>query len=92
MSLSARFGLTITFSRPDRELYLSIVHKLASQYGINIPFEQLDIRAEAHAIRNGGRSPRVARQFIELTKAGVDQDLRVHNQITHCCPCPADPI
>jgi predicted AAA+ superfamily ATPase len=71
MSLSARFGLTVTFSRPDKDLYLSIVHKLAYQYGIEIPEAQLDIRAEAHAIRNGGRSPRVAKQFIELTKSGV---------------------
>ncbi len=71
MSLSARFGLTVTFSRPDRELYLEIVHKLAEQYGVSIPAEQLDVRAEAHAIRNGGRSPRVAKQFIELTKSGI---------------------
>jgi len=71
MSLSARFGLTVTFSRPDKDLYLDIVHKLAAQYGIDVPEAQLDIRAEAHAIRNGGRSPRVAKQFIELTKSGV---------------------
>ena len=71
MSLSARFGLTITFFRPDKERYLDIVHKLAAQYGITMPQEQLDIRAEAHATRNGGRSPRVAKQFIELTKAGI---------------------
>ena len=71
MSLSARFGLTITFFRPDKERYLDIVHKLAAQYGINMPQEQLDIRAEAHATRNGGRSPRVAKQFIELTKSGI---------------------
>ena len=71
MSLSARFGLTITFFRPDKERYLDIVHKLAAQYGIDIPQEQLDIRAEAHATRSGGRSPRVAKQFIELTKAGI---------------------
>ena len=71
MSLSARFGLTITFFRPDKERYLDIVHKLAAQYGIDMPQEQLDIRAEAHATRNGGRSPRVAKQFIELTKSGI---------------------
>ena len=29
------------------------------------------VKAEAHAIRNGGRSPRVAKQFIELLKAEV---------------------
>ena len=71
MSLSARFGLTVTFFRPDKERYLDIVHKLADQYGITIPREQLDIRAEAHATRNGGRTPRAAKQFIELTKSGI---------------------
>ncbi len=71
MSLAARFGLTVTFSRPDKERYLEIVHSLAKQYQLNIAEEELDIRAEAHAIRNGGRSPRAAKQFIELTKSGV---------------------
>ena len=71
MSLSARFGLTVTFFRPDKDRYLDIVHKLAAQYGIDMPQAQLDIRAEAHATRNGGRSPRAAKQFIELTKAGI---------------------
>ncbi|WP_273524427.1 ATP-binding protein [Mailhella massiliensis] len=71
MSLSARFGLTVTFFRPDKDRYLDIVHKLAAQYGIDMPEAQLDIRAEAHATRNGGRSPRVAKQFIELTKSGI---------------------
>ena len=33
--------------------------------------DKLDVRAEAHAIRNGGRSPRVAKQFVELLAAGV---------------------
>ena len=31
MSLSARFGLTITFGSPDRERYLHIVEELAKQ-------------------------------------------------------------
>ncbi|MBP3730658.1 MAG: ATP-binding protein [Mailhella sp.] len=71
MSLSARFGLTVTFLKPDKKLYLDIVHALADQYGLDVPHDQLDIQAEAHAIRNGGRSPRAAKQFIELTKSGV---------------------
>ena len=69
MSLSARFGLTITFSRPDKELYCHIVQHLAALYEIDLPTDNLMIQAEAHAIRNGGRSPRVAKQFIEQLKA-----------------------
>lgn len=64
-SLSARFGLKVTFSKPDKNLYTSIVTDLAKQYGIDMPEEELIIKAEAHAIRNGGRSPRTAKQFIE---------------------------
>ena len=64
-SLSARFGLQITFSRPDKNLYSGIVVELAKKYGINMPEDKLIMKAEAHALRAGGRSPRTARQFIE---------------------------
>ena len=69
MSLSARFGLTITYSRPGKDAYLSIVHDLAKLYDLDLDPAVLDVRAEAHAIRHGGRSPRVAKQFIEGLKA-----------------------
>ncbi len=71
MSLSARFGLTITFGSPDRERYLYIVTQLAQQYGVELEERELAVRSEAFAIRAGGRSARVAKQFIELCKAGV---------------------
>jgi hypothetical protein len=71
MSLSARFGLTITFGSPDRERYLHIVEELARQYGLDMDQRELAVRSEAFAIRMGGRSARVAKQFIELCKAGV---------------------
>ncbi len=69
MSLSERFGLTITYSRPDKVLYEHIVTNLAAAYGIEIPHDELMIKAEAHALRSGGRSPRVAKQFVEQMKA-----------------------
>ncbi len=71
MSLSARFGLTITFASPDRERYLYIVGELAKQYGLEMEKRELNVRSEAFAIRMGGRSARVAKQFVELCKAGV---------------------
>ena len=71
MSLSARFGLTITFLSPDRDRYLHIVRELAKQYGLDQDERELSVRSEAFAIRMGGRSARVAKQFIELCKAGV---------------------
>lgn len=71
MSLSARFGLVITFQKPDKTVYLNIVRNLAKEYGIEEEPEQLEQKAEAFAIRNGGRSPRTAKQFIELVKAKI---------------------
>ena len=71
MSLSARFGLTITFASPDRDRYLYIVGQLAKQYGLDMDERELNVRSEAFAIRMGGRSARVAKQFVELCKAGV---------------------
>ena len=71
MSLSARFGLIVTFQRPDKALYSQILLELAKQYQLPIPSDQLITRGEAFAIRAGGRSPRAARQFIEQCRAGV---------------------
>lgn len=71
MSLAARFGLTITYQRPEKDQYLDIVKNLAEQYGIEIEEAELFKKAEAHAIRRNGRSPRVAKQFIELLKVGL---------------------
>lgn len=70
MSLSARFGLTITFMKPEKDLYLSIVKKLAEEQGL-VPDDDLLTRAEAFAIRANGRSPRTAKQFVILAKNGL---------------------
>ena len=71
MSLSARFGLTVTFQQPDKARFETILLELARQYKVQMPSDQLFIKGEAFAIRAGGRSPRVAKQFIELLAAGV---------------------
>ena len=68
-SLSDRFGIVITFSRPEKKQYTQIVSELAQQYGINMNIDELIIQAEAYAIRKGGRTPRAAKQFIQMLKA-----------------------
>ena len=73
MSLSARFGLTITFQRPEKARFETILAELAKQHCIDMPMDQLLVKAEAFAIRAGGRSPRVAKQFIEQCEAGVQK-------------------
>ncbi|HCX04384.1 MAG TPA: hypothetical protein DHM42_07840 [Clostridiales bacterium] len=64
-SLSDRFGLMVSFYRPDKEDFLSIVKEMAHQYSINMPEDELEKEAEKFAVRRSGRSPRIARQFIQ---------------------------
>lgn len=70
MSLSARFGITVTFQKPQKDLYLEIVKHLAEDLGLDIPEEELFRKAERFAIRSNGRSPRTAKQFVQLLKIG----------------------
>lgn len=68
MSLTNRFGMIITFQRPGRDLFKEIVLSYAKENNIKMDKEELINQAEAYAIRSAGRSPRVAKQFIELLK------------------------
>ena len=65
ISLSDRFGLHITFSKPGRDTYLHIVRHLASESGLSLPDAELEARAERFALERGGRSARLARQFVD---------------------------
>ena len=68
MSLTNRFGMIITFQKPGRDLFKEIVLSYAKENNIKTDKEELIKQAEAYAIRSAGRSPRVAKQFIELLK------------------------
>lgn len=70
LSLSARFGLHITFQKPDKAAYLNIVRHLAEERGAVCP--ELDAAAERFALGRGGRSPRAARQFVDSLPAGKE--------------------
>ena len=69
VSLSARFGLTVTFSRSDRDLYSRIVLEMAHRAGLSEDRDKLIAEAEKFALRGGGRNPRTARQFIDTMLA-----------------------
>lgn len=64
-SLSERFGLHITFQKPDKATYLRIVRSLAAQHGLEMDNSRLEAKAEQYALRRGGRSARLARQLVE---------------------------
>ena len=65
VSLSERFGIHITFNKPDKKTYLHIVRSLAERDGITIPTPELEAGAERIALERGGRSARLARQFVD---------------------------
>lgn len=71
LSLSERFGLAITFFKPSKECYLDIVKNIASQFGLDVEDEKLYADAERFALIKGGRSARVAKQFIDGIRSSL---------------------
>lgn len=69
LSLSDRFGLSITFINPDKKGYLDIVEKIAEDRNLDVDTDHLCAVAEQWATRKGGRSPRCARQFIDYVES-----------------------
>jgi len=65
VSLSERFGIHITFSRPTKETYLRIVRHLTAEKGIDMDDTELTLSAERFALERGGRSARLAGQFVD---------------------------
>lgn len=75
MSLSDRFGLSITFINPDRARFYTILDSLAAERGLSPDPDRLHRSGEKWALENGGRSPRTARQFINHLQAAVSRNL-----------------
>jgi len=65
VSLSDRFGLWLGFHNCDQETYFAMIAGYAERYGLEI--SGADLRAEANewSITRGGRSGRVAWQYIQ---------------------------
>ncbi|MDE5834721.1 MAG: ATP-binding protein [Ruminococcus sp.] len=65
ISLSARFGLRVNFSKPDKKEFIRIAGELAKQKGLEFDEKDFEIKAERFAMSSGnGRSPRTAKQFV----------------------------
>jgi len=65
ISLSERFGIHITFGKPTKQTYLHIIKHLATDAGIVMEDKELELLAERFALARGGRSARLARQFVD---------------------------
>ncbi len=65
LSLAARFGVTINFSRPSQKEFFAIVKHLARKYPeITMTEEELYSEANKWELSHGGISGRTAQQFI----------------------------
>lgn len=64
LSLSDRFGLTLTFPPPGQQLYLQIVEHLVQERGIVMDAELLRQKALEWERAHHGRSGRTAHQFV----------------------------
>lgn len=71
LSLSDRFGLTLTFEPANQDTYLKMVYHLAQQADITLATEDLKFRALQWATRHNGRSGRTARQFVDFLQTDL---------------------
>ncbi len=65
VSLSDRFGLWLGFHYCDQETYFAMVQGYAEHYGLKLPIKQIRVEAKEWSITRGGRSGRVAWQYIQ---------------------------
>ncbi len=77
LSLSDRFGLTVTFMKPNKDDFLTIVRQLAADRHIEMEDEKLCAGAERFALANSGRTPRLARQYIDHIEARIKLNLEI---------------
>ncbi len=63
-ALTQRFGLSVVYEKPDRFSYVKILEEIAKDFNIEITEKEIK-EAEAYAISKGGRSCRVAKQYVE---------------------------
>ena len=77
VSLSDRFGLWLGFHNITQKDYLEMVGAYAGHFGLNIGEADLHRRAIEWSMTRGGRSGRVAWQFIEDLAGELGQRLAV---------------
>jgi predicted AAA+ superfamily ATPase len=65
LSLSDRFGLTLSFAPPTQTEYLAMVDLIARRRGLHIPLEDLHTGALRWAAMHNVPSGRTARQYVD---------------------------
>ncbi|MGD1876204.1 MAG: ATP-binding protein [Kiloniellaceae bacterium] len=65
VSLSDRFGLWLGFHNCDQDTYFAMIEGYAERYGLDLPKAKLRAEAKEWSVTRGGRSGRVAWQYIQ---------------------------
>ncbi len=75
VSLSDRFGLWLGFHNCDQATYFEMVEGYAAHFGLEVEGGALRRQANEWAITRGGRSGRVAWQFVQDLAGGLGRKL-----------------
>lgn len=75
MSLAERFGLFVTFMAPNKDQFIDIAQKIALDKGINVDLDTFAAGLERFSIKRGGRSPRIAKQYVDMLEAKLSLGL-----------------
>lgn len=70
-ALTQRFGLSVVYEKPDRLSYIKVLEEIAADFNLTITETEIK-EAEAYAISKGGRSCRVAKQYVEELLRRID--------------------
>jgi predicted AAA+ superfamily ATPase len=77
VSLSDRFGLWLGFHSCTQDQYLAMVRGYATHHGLALPADELQRDALEWAMTRGGRSGRVASQYIQDLAGRLGQALKL---------------
>jgi len=77
VSLSDRFGITVTYSVPSKDKFLEIVKEIKEDRNLKIEDEILFKGAESFALSKGKRSPRLAKQYIDYVQSRLELGLEI---------------
>ena len=74
-SLADRFGLVVTFTKPNLNEFMDIVCEIAKERGLEVDEESLKKGANIFAMKKASRSGRVARQYIDYVEGRLSLGL-----------------
>ena len=74
LSLAARFGVSINYSKPTQQEYFQIVIELARRSGVTMSDDELKLEANKWELSHGGISGRTAQQFVNYC-LGMEKEI-----------------